>query len=173
MPTREAILNALTEEREKLLARFKQFTPRELETPCTESEVPGGARWRPKDHLAHLTLIEKAFQGMVRRTLKGFADPVGFSRTGATNREEIRAWIHRNNQTYIEAHHGDIMETLLADLANARKDTLTLLEQLTDEQLLLPISGALWADGSIGGVLMTNAQHENQHLGWIEEGLRS
>jgi hypothetical protein len=65
------------------------------------------------------------------------------------------------------------METLLADLANARKDTLTLLEQLTDEQLLLPISGALWADGSMGGVLMTNAQHENQHLGWIEEGLRS
>ncbi len=172
MLTREAILNALTEEREKLLARFKQFTPQELETPCTESEVPGGAQWRPKDHLAHLTLIEKAFQGMVRRTLNGSADPVGFSRTGATNREEVRAWIHRNNQAYVEAHHDDSMETLLADLANARKDTLTLLEQLTDEQLLLPIPGALWADGSIGGILMTNAQHENHHLAWVEEGLR-
>ncbi|HYK84126.1 MAG TPA: DinB family protein [Ktedonobacteraceae bacterium] len=172
MPTRETILNTLAEEQEKLLARYALFTPEELETPCTESEVPGGAPWRPKDHLAHLALIERAFQGMARRTLKGSADPVGFSRTGATNREEILAWIHRNNQQYVEAHHDDSLETLLADLTDARKDTLAMLEQLTDEQLAMPIPGAPWGDGTISGVLMTNARHATMHVAWIEEGLR-
>ena len=171
MPTRETMLRTLAEEREKLLTRYQQFTPEELETPCTESEVPGEARWRPKDHLAHLTLVEKSFLGMTRRTLKGSADPVGFSRIGATSREEILAWIHHNNQKYVAAHHDDSLETLLAALATARQDTLSMLEQLTDEQLTLPIPGALWGDGTISGVLITNAQHENQHLTWVEQGL--
>lgn len=172
MPTRETILQTLAAEREKLLARYNQFTPAELETPCTESEVPGGEPWRPKDHLAHLTLVEKSFLGMARRTVKGSADPVGFSRTGATSREEILAWIHRNNQQYVATHHDDSLESLLSDLATARQDTLNFLEQVSDEQLAMPIPGAPWGDGTIGGVLMTNSQHGIMHLNWIEEGLR-
>ncbi len=171
MPTHEAIFKTLAEAHEELLAYYQSLTPEELESTCTASEVPGGEPWRPKDHLAHLTLIEQAFQGMARRTLKGSADPVGFSRTGATNREEILAWIHRNNQAYVDAHRNDSLETLLADLAHARQETLTLLGQLTDEQLSLPLPGAPWGDGTIGGVLMTNAQHEHQHLSWMQQGL--
>lgn len=172
MPTREVILESLTEAHEELLAYYQTLTPEELERVCTASEAPGGEPWRPKDHLAHLTLIEQAFQGMVRRTLKGSADPVGFSRTGATNREEILAWIHRNNQAYVNAHRNDTLETLLADLAHARQDTLALLDQLTGEQLSLPLPGAPWDDGTIGGVLMTNAHHEQQHLAWMQQGLQ-
>ena len=172
MQTREVILNTLAQEQEKLLARCALFTPEELETTCTESEVPGSAPWRPKDHLAHLTLIEKAFQGMARRTLKGSADPVGFSRTGATNREEILAWIHRNNQQYVESHANDSISMLLADITQARKDTIAFVEQLTDEQLALPITGAPWGDGTIGGVLMASARHGTMHIAWVEEGLR-
>jgi hypothetical protein len=47
-----------------------------------------------------------------------------------------------------------------------------MLEQLTDEQLAMPIPGAPWGDGTIGGVLMTNARHATMHVAWIEEGLR-
>jgi hypothetical protein len=171
MPTREAILKSLAETHEELLAYYHALTPEELERICTASEVPGGEPWRPKDHLAHLTLIEQAFQGMVRRTLKGNADPVGFIRTGATNREEILAWIHRNNQAYVNAHRDDSLGTLLADLAHARQDTLALLNQLTDEQLSLPLPGAPWDDGTVGGILITNAHHEQQHLAWMQQGL--
>jgi len=171
MPTREVIVQTLTETHAELLAYYAILTPEELERICTTSEVPDGEPWRPKDHLAHLTLIEQAFQGMVRRTLKGSADPVGFSRTGATNREEIVAWIHRNNQAYVNAHHEDSLKTLLADLAHARQETLALLEQLTDEQLLLPLPGAPWDDGTVGGILITNAHHEQQHLAWVQQGL--
>lgn len=173
MPTRADILSALAEAHTTLLARYQTFTPEELECPCTQSETPGGEAWRPKDHLAHLTLIERAFQGMARRYLKGNADPVGFSRTGAKNREEILAWIHHNNQAYVEAHRNDSMETLFADLAEARQDTLTMLEHLTDEQLNATLPGAPWGDGTIGGVLMTNAHHELMHLSWVEQGLHT
>jgi len=170
--TRDVILNTLAQEREKLLARYRAFTPQELEENCTKSEAPDGSPWRPKDHLAHLTLIERSFLGIARRTLKGSDDPVGFSRTGAKNREEVLAWIHLNNQAYVDAHRNDSLETLLDDLNNARNDTLTLVKQMTDEQLTTPIPGAPWGDGTIGGVLMTNAHHETMHLAWVDEGLK-
>jgi DinB superfamily len=172
MPTRDETLKTLAEARAELLARYSTFTPQELEANCTESETPGGVSWRAKDHLAHLTLIERAFQGMVRRSLRGDADPVGFSRTGAKNREDVLAWIHRNNQNYVNEHHEDDMETLLEELERARQDTLALLEQVSDEQLAIPLPGAPWADGTIGGVLITNAQHERLHLSWVEKGLQ-
>ena len=172
MPTRNEIIETLAQEREKLLARYQTLTPQELEENCTKSEAPDGAPWRPKDHLAHLTLVERSFLGMARRTVKCSEDPVGFSRTGAKNREEVLAWIHRNNQAYVDAHRSDSLETLLADLANARADTLTLVEQLTDEQLAMPIPCAPWGDGTIGGVLMTNAHHETMHVAWVNEGLK-
>lgn len=172
MLTRDEIVKTLAKEREKLLARYRTFTPQELEENCTRSEAPDGEPWRPKDHLAHLTLIERSFLGMARRTLKGSEDPVGFSRTGAKNREEVLAWIHRNNQSYVDVHRNDSLETLLAELTNARNDTLTLVGQLTDEQLATPIPGAPWGDGTIGGVLMTNAHHEMMHLAWVDEGLK-
>jgi hypothetical protein len=171
MPTREDILNTLAHEHEKLLVRYRAFTPEELETNCTKSEAPDGEPWRPKDHLAHLALIERSFQGMARRTLKGAEDPVGFSRMGARNCEEALPFIHQNNQANVEAHRNDSLETLLADLTNARNDTQTLIAQLTDEQLAIPIPGAPWGDGTIGGVLMANAQHATRHLAWVEEGL--
>src|SRR5579872_448714 len=162
MPTRDEMLETLAVARAELLARYNTFTAQELEAACTQSETPGGADWRPKDHLAHLALIERAFQSMVRRSLRGDADPVGFSRTGAKNRDEVLAWIHRNNQNYVDTHHDDSLENLLADLARVRQETLTLLEQVSDEQLAIPLPGAPWADGTIGGVLITNAQHERQ-----------
>lgn len=173
MPTRTEILEALTVSQERLLARYQVFTSQELEQACTRSAIPEGASWRPQDHLAHLAMIERAFQGMIRRTLQAETDPVGFRRTGATTREEIIAWINRQNQEYVDAHHDESLEAVLADRTATRAKTLELLEQLTDEQLALPIPGSPWADGTIGGIILTNAHHEALHLSWMEEGLRS
>lgn len=71
----------------------------------------------------------------------------------------------------MDAHRGDDLDTLLKDLDAARADTLALLDELTDEQLAAPLPGAPWADGTIGGVLITNAHHEVQHWTWVAEGL--
>ncbi len=173
MPTREVILHTLTQEQEKLLVRYRMFTSAELEMACTASEAPDGKDWRPKDHLVHLIRIERAFQGMAQRTLKGADDPVGFNSIGAKNREEVLGWIHQNNQDHINAHYDDSLETIITEYVTARNDTLDQIGHLTDEQLAMTIPGAPWGDGTIGGVLMANAQHGTRHLAWVEEGLKN
>lgn len=171
MPTRAEILETLTASQERLLARYQAFTPQELERRCTESAIPEGASWRPQDHLAHLAMIERAFQGMIRRTLQGEADPIGFSRSGLTSQEEIVAWVHQQNQEYIDAHHDESLAAVLANRAVTRAKTLEMLEQLTDAQLAQPVPGAPWGDGTIGSIIMINSHHETMHLSWVEEGL--
>ena len=174
MFTRETIVETLAKQREAFVARYRSFTPEELTQLCTQSEASDGTPWQAKDHIAHLTMIERAFQRMVERTIAGSEDPVGFGRFGGFeggNREEIVAWVHRNNQVYVDAHRDDDLETLLTRFTATRAGTLALLEHLTDEQLAAPLPGAPWADGSIGGVLITNAHHEMMHLNWVEEGL--
>jgi len=175
MFTHEVIQSTLEAARERLLAHYQAFTPEELEATCTQSEAPDGTPWQPKDHLIHLLSAERSFQKIIKRTLEGNADPTGISSMGLTNGEEVLEWIHRYNQRTIEAHHNDEMNHLLTELARARKDTLALLAQLTDEQLALPVPGApsYWADGTIGGLLITNAHHEILHLSWVEKGLRA
>jgi hypothetical protein len=162
------ILGKLTKERDALVARYRAFSDDDLTRVCTDSEVDGEQPWCAKDHLAHLAMIERAFQGMIRRTVAGESSPVGF---GGGSRDEIIARVHRNNQDNVEAHRTDSLDTLLADLDAARNDSIALLGELSDEQLASPLPGAPWADGTIGGVLITNAYHEIQHIAWIDEGL--
>ncbi|WP_201389936.1 DinB family protein [Ktedonobacter sp. SOSP1-85] len=172
MPTRAEIRDALRRSHEQLFTHFRALTPEELECPCTENEFPGGLPWRPKDHLAHLAFIERQFQGMIRRTIEGDPDPLGFNtRIGTTKRDEVLAWVHRQNQAYAKEHADDSLEEIFADLSATRQQSLELLEQLTDEQLAQPVPGAPWADGTIGGVLITNATHATIHTSWTEEGL--
>lgn len=172
MPTRAEILENLSRSQEQLFIHFRALTPEELERPCTESALPSGKPWRPKDHLAHLAFIEQKFQVMIRLTIEGEADPIGFRRVGTTNREEVIAWVHQQNQVYVDEHAGDSLEEIFANLTATRQKSLELLEELTDEQLALPVPGAPWADGTIGGVLITNAPHSVMHTTWIEEGLQ-
>ena len=168
MPERAEIVAKLNEERETLIARYRSLPAEALTTACTDSEVDGAERWTAKDHLAHLAMIERAFQQMIRRSIAGEGNPVRFR--GAT-REEIIAGVHANNQDNVDTHRGDDLDTLLADLDAARNDTFTLLDELTDEQLAEKVPGAPWADGTAGGVIITNAFHEMQHWAWVQEGL--
>ena len=163
-------MGKLEQERAELLARYRGFSPEDLTRPCTESEVDGGEPWCAKDHLAHLAMIERAFQGMIRRAVDGEANPVGF---GGGTRDEIIRRVHEGNQDNVEKHRHDDRETLLTDLDAARSETLALLGELSDEQLAAPLPGAPWADGTIGGVLITNAYHQIQHLSWVADGLAS
>ena len=168
MPDRAAIIGKLAKERERLVAHYRAMSDDELTCPCTESEIEGADDWCAKDHLAHLAMIERAFQGMIRRAVAGDSNPVGF---GGGSRDEVMARVHKGNQDNVDEHRDDDLDALLADLDAARGDTLALLNELTDEQLASPLPGAPWADGTIGGVLITNAYHEIQHRAWVDEGL--
>jgi hypothetical protein len=170
MPTRAEIVDTLARERTRLEERFRALAPQQLAGPCTESQTEGEAPWSAKDHIAHLAMIERAFQGMIRRTISGDKNPVGLDFKGASM-AEVMARVHRGNQDNVEEHRHDDLDTLFADLDAARAETLALLDSLSDEQLAAPLPGAPWNDGSIGGVLLTNAHHAIQHWAWVEEGL--
>lgn len=172
MPTRAEIIDKLQRERTRLEERYRALPADRLAAPCTESQTAGEAPWSAKDHIAHLAMIERAFQGMIRRTISGEKNPVGLEFKGASM-TDIMIRVHQGNQDNVEQHRQDDLDTLFADLDAARADTLALLESLTDEQLASPLPGAPWNDGSIGGVLLTNAHHAIQHWAWVEEGLQA
>ncbi|GAC1592286.1 MAG: hypothetical protein NVS3B21_11740 [Acidimicrobiales bacterium] len=166
--TREEITVTLEQETSALVERYRAMPDELLHRPCTDSQERSGERWTPKDHLAHLTYIERAFQAMIERHLAGKENPVGLS---GASRDEIMARVHKGNEDNVAAHRADDLETLLADHRTARVDTLALVARLSDEQLSSILPGAPWNDGTIGGVVATNAHHAVQHLAWIDEGL--
>jgi hypothetical protein len=170
VPTREVIQGKLAKERSRLVDFYRSLDPAVLTTACTESEHPDGDPWAPKDHLAHLAMIERQFQGMIERTLEGHERPVGIS---GKNMEEVLGTVHRLNQANVDEHRSDDLSVLLADIEAARADTLALLARISDEDLARPVPGAPWADGTIGGVLITAGYHDQQHVVWVQEALAS
>ena len=148
MPTHSEILNTLAASQEKVTAYFQGLSQEELERPCTASGVPGEAAWRAKDHFAHLAENERNIQILLRLTLNGETSLPG--NLSAMSREERLAFSNQRNQSYVNTHHDDSMETLLADLAAARQETLNLLEQFTDEQLAAHASLSFAADRTAG-----------------------
>jgi hypothetical protein len=84
--------------------------------------------------------------------------------------EERLAWSNQRNQTYVNAHRNDSMETLRANLSGARQETLDLLEQFTDEQLASAVTVSFVTNMTAGSLFVVNAQHPARHIEWIEEG---
>ena len=169
MPTRSEIQDTLAASQEQVLAYFDGLSPEALERPCTASGVPGEAPWRAKDHFVHLTANEQGIQTLLRITLTGGSLPDNLATMSA---EERLAWSNQRNQTYVNAHRNDSMETLRAQLSKARQETLDLLEQFTDEQLAAPVSTSFLTNMTAGDLFVANAQHAARHMAWIEEGFR-
>jgi uncharacterized damage-inducible protein DinB len=139
VPTRDEIEAKLDKERTKLVEHMRSLSDDDLTRKCTESEVDNATPWAAKDHLAHLAMIERAFQGMIRRTLEKSSNPVGLD--FKTGREAVIARVHKGNQDNVEEHRDDDLDTLLKDLDEARAETRALLDSLTDEQLTVPVPG--------------------------------
>ncbi len=170
MPTRSEILDTLAASQEQVTTYFQGLSPEELERPCTASGVPGEAPWRAKDHFAHLAENERNIQILLRLMLKGETSLPG--NLGTMSREERLAFSNQRNQNYVNAHHDDSMQTLFADLAAVRQETLNLLDLFTDEQLAAHPPISFVADRTAADLFAANAQHASVHITWIEEGFR-
>ena len=188
MPTRAQILDTLAASQTEVLAFFHGLSAEDLERPATASGVPGAAPWRAKDHLAHLVQSERNIQRLLRRVLAGEPRdvilrgqyPEGMPLPGVlgnlsalTSEEEERLGlaIAQLNQTTVNAHQDDTLESLVADFLAARQDTVDLLHQFTDEQLAAPVPTVV-GDGVAGGLFAGRAGHAVEHMTSIEEGLR-
>ena len=167
---RVEIESALNESRNWILALYSELSEEQLRRPLTKSEHDSSSLWNALDHFGHLALIERDFVEMIRRHLSGHQNPVGLLKDGKgenRTREQIAAMVHARTDQYQVDHHNDSFSTVVALTADARSATLQLLAELSDEQLEERLEGAPWADGTLGGVLATNADHARMHWKWV------
>jgi hypothetical protein len=164
--------SALNESRNWLLALYGDLTEEQLRRPLTPSEHDPHRSWSALDHFSHLAHIEVTFAQMIRRHLAGHTNPVGLlaDDEGATRtREQIFAIVHATNDRFQRDHGDDSFSEIVALTAQARGETIHLLSELSDEQLAEHVEGAPWGDGTIAGVLATNADHARMHWKWVTE----
>lgn len=168
----------LHRDRAWLLETYAMLPSADLERGVTQSEHEAArgraSLWTPKDHLAHLAGIEFNFVRMIRRRLAGEGNPVGL-REGPDGvprtTEQIMASVHEMTEAWAEEHRGKTLSEVVALGQKARAETLALLAELTDAQVGEQLPGAPWADGTIGGVLATNADHGRMHWHWVKQGM--
>jgi hypothetical protein len=185
MATRTEIQVELERALAELEADARSLTPEQLNRRCTESEVPGGAPWSPKDHVAHLVRIERSVLTYARRTVDGDAEPIAFSRMGS-NQDEVRAAIHLANQRHVEDLASRSLDDLFAELRDARAETLAFIDAHDDDAraetlafidahddqtLARRVPGSPWGDGTIAGMLGRNAAHQANHMQAYRAGL--
>ena len=167
----ESLLGA---DRAGLLERCEALSEADLRRDATPSEQDADTMWSMNDHLIHLAGIEKNFNQMIRRHLDGSANPVGLTKNADGTRrprEEIMAAVHKGNEEWVAKHRSRSFSETVALGQQVRAETLALLAELSDDQLAEKLPGAPWADGTIGGVLGTNAAHGRMHWSWAKAGL--
>jgi hypothetical protein len=170
---RTALELELNRSRDWLLEAFAAMSAEDLARGVTASEHDPSVMWTPKDHLSHLAGIELNFVRMVRRHLEGDTNPVALRQDDSgreRSREEIMASVHAFTEGWAEQHRASPLGDIIALGARARAATLQLMSELSDAQLAERLPGAPWADGTIGGVLATNAAHGKMHWTWMKEG---
>lgn len=169
---RVEIETKLNEGRNWLLAKYEALSDDQLRRPRTTSQHDPENQWSALDHFAHLALIEGNFNDMVRRHFAGSANPVGLlndDRGEPRTRDQIMRIVHAQTEEWQIAHHDDSYSEVVALTAAARSATLQLMSELSDAQLEEALPGAPWADGTVGAVLATNADHGRMHWKWLEE----
>lgn len=185
MPTRVEILDTLAASQTQVMAFFQGLSPEDMERTVTASGVPGAAPWRAQDHLAHLVQNERAIQHVLRRTLAGATRdvllrlqypaemplPGNLDTLTPEEVERLVLAVAQINQTYVNAHHDDSLEMLIAAFLAARQATLDLLHQVTAEQLTTLVPTPIGAV-SVGDLFAGRAEHAASHITSIEEGLR-
>jgi hypothetical protein len=171
-PTRQELIAALAAQRERLERWFVARTPEELERPLTPSEVEGGETWRARDHLAHAVGVERYLQGVIKRTLAGAEDPAGFyTQIGSLESEPLQRVINQANQRSFAKYRDEPVAPLLAKLAENRRETLALLESLSDEQLDQASPHSPFGLGTVRDLFWQMARHDGQHVDWLTEAL--
>jgi len=150
------------------------LTEEQLREPRTRSEHDPDSWWTNADHFIHTTLIEKNFNEMIRRHVSGAQgmDPNMVDESGKALRDvkDIMAYVHAFTERWKVEHEGKSLDELVKIGLEVRRDTLALLNELTDEQLASKIPGAPWADGTVGGVMSVHGAHHAMHRQWAEAG---
>ncbi|MGE3074037.1 MAG: ClbS/DfsB family four-helix bundle protein [Dehalococcoidia bacterium] len=162
--TKPELMTLINERWDALQSLFASMTDEELDQPL-------GDGWSAKVHLAHVSGWERSLMGLLRKGDRGAA--MGLA---------PEVW---------SSHDTDAINAALADLALQESpavilqtagavhgELMALLESLSQEDLEKPYSeyqpGDLPYNGNpVGGWVHGNTwDHYNEHIGWLEAGLR-
>jgi len=161
----------LNRDRAWLLERLGAMSLDELTAPRTFSEHDPESRWSFADHFVQTTLIEQNWNEMFRRHVAGEHGLEARLRGDGSpqSMDEIMASIHSWTEEWKAEHSGKPFAELVRVGQAVRADTLALLAELSDDDLVSKIPGAPWADGTVGGIMAANADHGRMHYGWAKE----
>ena len=167
------IENKLHQGRIEALGRVSAMSDEELRAPRTRSEHDETSWWSFADHFIHTTLIERDFNEMIRRHVRGepgmSRDLVDESGNALRPIGDVMAYVHRHTEAWkVEQQDKPLDELVRVGLA-VRADTLALLAELDDDQLASRVPGAPWADGTVGGILAVHPDHWTMHRRWAEQ----
>jgi hypothetical protein len=158
----------LAAQKEEVVAFFREMPPGLLGRPCTASDHPAGAPWRPRDHLAHVTAAEESFGDVLERALLGEPDPLRAGRRGATA-EERDAYVNRENQDQVDARRAIALNALLDQFAAARDRTCALIGRLTNEQRARVVPAGPGREVRLDAILGSSARHAHAHLELVRQ----
>lgn len=164
----------LHRDRADALEAMTAMTDDERNAPRTRSEDNADSWWSHADHFIHTTLIERNFNEMIRRHVRGeqgmdsrIVDDSGKALRPMT---DIMAYVHAMTERWKVENSGKSLDELVRIGLAVRADTLALLAELDDEQLASKIPGAPWADGTVGGIMAVHADHAVMHRRWANDG---
>ena len=156
------------------LEAIAAMSEEERRAPRTRSEHDPDSWWSHADHFIHTTLIERRFNDMIRRHLRGepAMDPNMVDESGERLRDvnDIMAYVHNWTEGWKVENQDKPLDELVRLGCETRADTLALLAELTDEQLASKIPGAPWANGIVGGIMAVHTDHTLMHQHWAAEG---
>lgn len=165
-PTQKPELMSLIDERwaalQELLGRLSE----------AEMERPLGDGWSAKQHVFHVAVWEKSLLGLLRKEDRGRAMGVPADLWAAHDLEGLNKFI-------AEDAAPRSVSSVLAEAEETHAQVLALLESMTQEQLGLPYSDYQPFDAEpnakpvAGWVHGDTWDHYNEHIGWLEEGLRA
>lgn len=160
--------------RAEALEAIAAMSEEERNEPRTRSEDNPDSWWTNADHFIHTTLIEKNFNEMIRRHVRGetamAAQMVGEPGGTRPSVTDIMSYVHRMTEAWKVEQEGKPLDELVKIGLAVRADTLLLLNELTDEQLASRVPGAPWGDGTVAGIMAVHTDHFHQHQTWAAEG---
>ena len=135
----------LVASRDTLMDVVAKLTAEDWERPAANPE------WTARDTLAHLVASEES---MLARIVKGLAGD-GKLRPDF----DLHLW----NRRQVEKRRDKSPADLLVDLSTSRTELLRLLEDITGEQLAVPVEHPANRDGTVQFIFNRIAEHEREH----------
>ena len=172
--TKQALLERIDERWAALQALVSTLSAADMERPL-------GDGWSAKVHLAHLAAWERSAIGLLRKQHRGDAMGLPRSLWDAHDKGDEGSWPETGelvNATLAATAETQPLDQVLGESASTHEEVIALLNSMTQEDLERPYSHYQPDDPPynpapvVGWIHGNTWDHYNEHIGWLEAGLK-